>query len=407
MVASSLAILGGRPAFRLPVVVGRPYIGERRQFEALAAEILDRRWLTNNGPVLQAFEQRLVERLDVDYCVAMSNGTLALELAYEMAGLTGEVIVPAFTFVATVHALRRANCTPVFCDIDPQTYCLDASAVTALLTPRTGGIVGVHTWGHACDCDRLQTLADGLGIPLVFDSAHAFGSSYHGDSLAKFGTAAVFSFHATKVLHTFEGGAVATSDGALAERLRQARNFGFCSHDQTVGVGTNAKLTELSAAMGLVNLQHLDEFIAVNKRNYLAYCREFAGIQGIRIVRYAESERYNFHYAIADIDAEQTGLSRDALLATLWAENIRARRYFWPGVHLMEPYRSKNPDAAALLPHTNRAASRVLALPTGADVDEAVIGRVADVVRVILKNPRIVGEAAEAAIAAGRIDIFS
>jgi dTDP-4-amino-4,6-dideoxygalactose transaminase len=381
---SDLAILGGPPAFTDPLHVGRPNIGDRQRFFERLEETLETRWLSNNGPCVQLFEERLCERLGARYCVAVANGTLGLMLAARALGLRGEVIMPAFTFVGTPHALLWQGVTPVFCDIDPETYQMDPRGVESLITPRTTGILGVHLFGRTCDVDALEASARRRGLRLLFDAAHAVGCSIQGRPIGARGDAAVFSFHATKVLNSFEGGAIATDDGDLAEGLRLMRNFGFSDYDQVDCLGINAKLSEPAAAMGLVSLESLDKFLAVNRHNYESYQSTLADIPRIKLLVHDETEASNHHYVIAEVDGEQGGMSRDVLLAVLRAENILARRYFYPGCHRMEPYRSSPPWRDVRLPNTERVAARVLALPTGTAIAQPDIEVIGSVIRIAM-----------------------
>ena len=213
-----MAVFGGAPAFAEKLHVGRPNIGDRDRLLERINDMLDRRWLTNNGVYVQEFERRVAEILGVKHCIAMCNGTVALEIAIRALGLKGEVIVPSFTFVATAHALQWQEITPVFCDIDPPTHTLDPARVEELITPRTTGIIGVHVWGRPCDVERVGGDRPSARSQLLFDAAHAFGCSHHGRMIGGFGDAEVFSFHATKFFNTFEGGAVVTNDDDLATR---------------------------------------------------------------------------------------------------------------------------------------------------------------------------------------------
>ena len=255
-----LAIFGGTPAFQNVLHVGQPNIGNREKFTAQINDILDRRWLTNGGTYVTDFEKRIAATINVRHCVAMCNATVGLEIAIRALGLTGEVIIPSFTFVATANALQWQEITPVFCDIDRNTHSLDPAKVEQLITPRTSGIIGVHLWGKPCDIDGLTELARRRELKLLFDSAHAFGCSYKGRMVGNFGDAEVFSFHATKFLNSLEGGAVVTNDDSLAQKLRLMRNFGFTSYDRTESIGVNGKMNEVSAAMGLTNLDSMDDF---------------------------------------------------------------------------------------------------------------------------------------------------
>jgi dTDP-4-amino-4,6-dideoxygalactose transaminase len=383
---SELAVFGGRPAFEEVLHVGRPNVGDRSAFERRVGDILDRRWLTNAGRYVQEFERRVAELVGVEHCVAMCNATVALEIAIRALGMKGEVIVPSFTFVATAHALQWQEITPVFCDIDPQTHTLDPEKVERMITPRTTGIIGVHLWGQTCDIEALSEVAARRGLKLLFDSAHAFGCSYRGRMIGGFGDAEIFSFHATKFFNTFEGGAVVTNDDELARKVRLMKNFGFAGYDEVTYIGTNGKMSEVSAAMGLTNLESIDEFMAVNRRNYLQYREELVGLEGVRLMHYDEKEACNYQYVVLEIDESKAVVSRDQLMQILWAENVLARRYFYPGCHRMEPYRSYFPHAGVLLPETEQLVTRVLILPTGTSISAGDVSAVCRVIRLAVEN---------------------
>ena len=386
---SQLAVMGGPPLFEAPVHVGKPNLGNRERLLARINEMLDRRWFSNNGPFVQEFEAKVAAFLGVRHCIAMCNGTIALEIAIRAVGLRGEVIVPSFTFVATAHALQWQEITPVFCDIDPRTHLIDPAQVERMITPRTTGIIGVHTWGQPCDIEALTQIASRRNLTLMFDAAHAFGCSYRGKMIGNFGAAEVFSFHATKFFNTFEGGAIATNDGDLAAKIRLMKNFGFHGYDNVEYVGTNGKMTEVSAAMGLTSLESLDEFIDHNRRNYLRYSEELAGVPGVRLLAWDESNGGNYQYIALEIDEELSGISRDQFLRVLHAENVLARRYFYPGCHRMEPYRSFFPHAGLLLPQTERVVRKICVLPTGMAVGETEVAGICQLVQLSVANGRL------------------
>jgi dTDP-4-amino-4,6-dideoxygalactose transaminase len=381
---TDLALFGGKPAFRETLHVGRPNVGNWDRFLRRVNDLWERRWFTNNGPYVREFEQKLVELLGVKHCIPVCNATVAMELAIRALDLRGEVIVPSFTFIATAHALQWQEITPVFCDIDRATHNLDPARVEQMITPRTTGIIGVHIWGRPCDVEALAGLARRHNLKLLFDAAHAFGCSLQGHMVGNFGEAEVFSFHATKFFNTFEGGAIATNNDELAAKIRLMKNFGFQGYDNVIYIGTNGKMTEISAAMGLTELESLEDFIAVNRKNYYAYQEGLKGIPGVTLTRYDEAERCNFHYIILEIDEAAAGLGRDQLIAALHAENVLARRYFFPGCHRMQPYRSFFPQAGLLLPETERLVSRVLNLPNGSSVGAAKIRTICDLIRFTL-----------------------
>lgn len=381
-----LAILGGTPAFPEPLHVGRPNIGDRERLMERIAGVLDRRILTNNGPLVQELEAAIAAHLGVRNCITVCNATIGLEIAIRALGMTGEVIVPALTFVATAHALQWQGITPVFCDIDPVTHTLDPRQVEALITPRTTGIIGVHLWGRPCDTDALAAIAARHNLRLLYDAAHAFSCSANGTMIGNFGDVEVVSFHATKFFNSVEGGAILTNNDELARAMRLMINFGFAGFDRVVSIGTNGKMNELSAAMGLTSLESIDTFIGQNRANYHAYRRELSGIPGITQVMYDEAEQANFQYIVLEIDELHTGISRDELVDMLWAEGVVARRYFFPGCHRMEPYASTMPDIAVRLPHTEAVAARLLSLPTGTAVDAATIATIAGLLRLAVAH---------------------
>lgn len=381
-----LAIFGGEPVFGETLHVGRPNLGDRTAFMARVNDMLDRDWLTNNGPFVQEFEQRLAEYLGVKHCVAMCNATVGLEIAERALGLRGEVIIPSFTFVATAHSLQWQEITPVFCDIDPRTHNIDPERIERLITPRTTGIMGVHVWGRACNVESLQEIAEKHHLKLMFDAAHAFGSTYKGRMIGGFGDLEVLSFHATKFFNSFEGGAVTTNNDELADKIRSMRNFGFAGMDNVTNVGTNGKMSEVSAAMGLTSLESIERFIEANYRNYCAYAKGLANIPGIQLIPYDENEKNNYQYMVIEVNEQIAGISRDTLVQILHAENIRARRYFYPGCHQMEPYRSYFPNAGLLLPETEKLTQMVLQLPTGTTLSEEHVDRICGLIRLIVSR---------------------
>ena len=383
--SQDLAINGAPPAFEQQLHVGRPNIGSRELFMKYVDDIFERRWLTNNGPMVHQLEQRVAELHSVKHCVAMCNGTVALEIAIRALGLEGEVIVPSYTFIATAHALHWQAITPVFADIDPVTHNLDPTAVRRMITPRTTGIIGLHLWGRGAPVDELQAIANEYGLKLMFDAAHAFGCSYRGKMIGNFGACEVLSFHATKFFNTFEGGAVVTNDDELAKTMRLMRNFGFAGLDNVVHPGINGKMIEVAAAMGLVNLDAIDEVIAVNRRNHQAYREALSDLLGVSLLTFDEAERNNYQYVVIEL-GEGCPVSRDLIIKALHAENIRARKYFWPGCHKMQPYRELYPHAGLLLPNTRLVAERVIVLPTGTAMDGAMVNTVASVVRVLVEG---------------------
>ncbi len=383
---SDLAVFGGEPTFTEAIHVGRPNVPDRALLLERINDVLDRQWFTNDGPYVRELETNLAEFLGVRHCIAMCNGTIALEIAIRATELTGEVIVPSFTFIATAHALQWQGITPVFCDVAPGTHHLDPKRVEELITPRTTGILGVHVWGQACEIEALEEIADRHDLVLLFDAAHAFACSHNSRMIGSFGRAEVFSFHATKFFNTFEGGAITTNDDDLAHKMRFMRNFGFAGYDDVQYIGTNGKMNEISAAMGLTLFDGLDNIVQRNKQNYHIYQEQLGGLPGVQFIEYDESERCNYQYIILEIDEDVAGISRDSLVKILHAENVLARRYFYPGCHQMEPYRSYFPHAGLLLPLTNKLVTQVMALPTGVSVQPEDVVKVCDIIRFALSH---------------------
>jgi dTDP-4-amino-4,6-dideoxygalactose transaminase len=335
---------------------------------------------------VQEFEQRVADFIGVKHCIAMCNATIGLEIAIKATGLSGEVIVPSFTFIATPHALQWQGIRPVFCDVDPLTHNIDPAQLEKLITPKTSGILAVHLWGRPCNIESLAEIARRHRLTLLFDAAHAFACSYEGRAIGSFGDAEVFSFHATKFFNTFEGGAVTTNDDELAAKMRLMKNFGFAGYDQVIYLGTNGKMNEVSAAMGLTSLESLDDFVTTNRRNYELYRRELSGTRGLRLIDYDSTERNNYQYIVLEIDQAETGIGRDEMMSFLWAENVIARRYFYPGCHRMEPYHNLCPGAGVQLPVTEELAERVLLLPNGTAVGEKEILAICEIIRFAAAN---------------------
>ena len=350
-----------------------------------------RRWFTNAGPLTREFERALRDYLGVAHCVVTSSGTLALSVLTKALGLTGEVIIPSFTFISTAHTLVWNGLKPVFCDVDAKTWNLCPDHCSTLLTSKTSAIIATHLWGHACDIERLEEIARKSGIHLLFDAAHAIGCTHSRSLIGGFGGAEVFSFHATKSLHTCEGGAITTNDGVLAESLRRMRAFGVGGLGSFGSPGTNAKMSELHAAMGLTNLEVLDKNIRQSRLRFETYDRQLRHLSGFSLFRPRDGETSNYGYVVARISAQQFGLPASTIAKLLQAENILARRYFYPGAHNSEPHRSLDPGCGALLPNTKLACEQVLVLPGGAGIGIEDVAVVCDLLQFVAVNAERIG----------------
>lgn len=345
---------------------------------------LEQNQLTNNGPRIKEFEAALASYLGTKEFITVNNATnglmavaKALDLGVDPA--KRHIILPSFTFCATVNAMVWMGLIPVFCDIDPNTYQLDRDQVRKLISPNVCAILGVHVYGLTADLDALQEIATGAGIPLFFDAAHAFGASFKSKKIGNYGCCEVFSFHATKAFNTFEGGGVATNDSRLADRLRKLNNFGFVGYDNIGDIGINSKMSEINAIQGLVMLKHYNSIVEHNKRNYDVYRGILGATRNIKFLDHQEGS--NFHYIVIELESPEL---RDRLVDTMLEHNVTLRKYFSPGVHKMTPYQAGFKSVE--LPNTDFAADRVICLPSGLHVSDADAHRIAIAINEILEQ---------------------
>lgn len=378
-----LGAFGGAPAFAEPLPVGQLYVPDWDKAEAVFREIFRRRYFTNHGPLVRELDKRLAAYLEVGHAVCVTNGTVALMVALKALDLRGEVIVPAFTFPATVQSLTWAGLTPVFCDVDPATHNITADLAGPLVTDRTTAILGVHVWGRACDPDGLEALCAKRGLALLYDAAHGIDCTYRGRRIGGFGKVETFSFHATKVFSAAEGGCLTTNDDALADRIRAVRNFHLTEGKANVSLRINGKMTEAQAAMGLLALDDLPRNVAHNSSIWNVYRKRAADWRGVRFVDTAGGERSNFQYAVLEVDPANCPLQRDTLYRLLRTENVLARRYFMPGVHRTPPYCD---EFRGVLPVTDSLCARLLQLPVGAAVTTDSASTICDLVQFYLEN---------------------
>ena len=353
--------------------VGQPNLLDMYGFLRLAKKIWRSGRLTNDGPIVQEFEEAVANVLNVKHAVAVNNATTGLQVAAKAMFLTGEVIVPSFTFVGTVGALAWIGLTPVFCDIDPNTLCLDLDEVRRLITEKTTAVLGVHLFGRPCAPDQLEDIAYQHHLRLIFDAAHAFGVTYGGRNIGTFGDCEVFSFHATKFVHSFEGGVITTNNDRVATALRLRRNYGFVRETVTAVAGTNAKMSEIHAAMGLISLKSMDWIRAVNRANYEQYYELLSDVAGVYMRETSRPDNGgNYQYVVLEIPE-----GRDALYDKLQAEGVMARRYFHPGCHRLRPW----VEDRIGLPVTEKISSRLLCLPNGVAVLHRDVERVCNIIR--------------------------
>lgn len=340
--------------------------------------IWDSRWLTNMGPKHKKFQADLIDYLGIDKIDLFCNGHLALEMAVQAMHLTGEVITTPFTFASTTHAIVRNGLTPVFCDIDPVTYTMDTSKIEALITDKTSAIIPVHVYGNICNIEEIERIAKKHNLKVIYDAAHAFGVKYKGIGIGNFGDASMFSFHATKVFHSIEGGAVCFHNQAFGDELYRLKNFGIENQETVSLIGGNAKMNEFSAAMGICNLRHLDEEIAKRRLAVEQYRKRLNHIEGITLCPLQKDVETNYAYFPVVFDKELFGLSRDEVMEKLAGEGIGARKYFYPITNSFDCYNDRN--AQEETPVAYDVSMKVLTLPLFADLDVETADRICDII---------------------------
>lgn len=354
-----IAALGGAPAFQSPLHVAQVNLPAWEKVEEMFKGVFGRHYFANHGPLVTELDRVLSETLQVEHAISVTNGTMALMLLARSLDLPGEVIVPSFTFPATIQALTWAGLDPVFCDIDSESHTITAELVEQKITNRTVAVMGVHLWGRACEPESLTMLCENYGLKLIFDAAHGIGCKHKGRFFGGFGSGEAFSFHATKVLNGAEGGCITTNDADLADRLMTMRNFHPSETYTNVPLRFNAKMSEAQAAMTLLSLKELKYNIAANKGRYQAYMKGLAEIPGLSCIEYIEEN--NYQYIVVEVDDEIFGLSRDDLVDALKLENILCRKHFYPGVHNWPKYKLES----LFLGNTEVLCKKIMQLPNG------------------------------------------
>jgi len=393
MRATKPAILGGAPRFEqfVPIL----YPNTPPLDDGLLEELSDlfRSGMLTKGKHLSRLEALVGERLGVAHAIAVSSCTVGLLLVYDALGLSGEVIVPSFTFMATVHPLMWVGAQPEFVDVDPNTWCLDPNAVRATITDRTTGIVAVHNFGNPAAVSELEAIARSSGVPLVFDSAHAFGSLYRGSPIGGFGAAEVFSLTPTKPVVAGEGGIIATNDADLADHVRLAREYGNPGDYGSEIPGLNARMAEFNALVARRSLDSLEDNIARRLDLAKLYTKRLGVIPGITFQDVSSADRSTYKDLSVRIDEDSFGLSRDELAAALRAENIDTRKYHDPPVHTHKSYRHLYGRFRKSLPVTDHLAPRCLSLPIWSRMDPFIVEEIANAIERLHVNARHVREA--------------
>jgi dTDP-4-amino-4,6-dideoxygalactose transaminase len=362
------------------VFVNQPTLPELSEFIPLLEEIWKSKNLTNMGKFHQELEKQLCDYLGVEHISLFANGTLALIAALQVMRISGEVITTPYSFVATTHALKWNGITPVFCDIEPNTYNLDPTKIENLITPKTTAIVPVHIYGNPCDVQKIEEIADIYGLKVIYDSAHAFGVKLQNESILNFGDLSVLSFHATKIFNTFEGGAVICHDEKTKKRIDYLKNFGFADETTVIAPGINAKMNEMQAAIGLLQLKDVEANIQKRKQIAELYKTAFEKIGGISFISDMENVKHNYAYFPIFLNKNTFGISRDDLYYKLRENNIFARRYFYPLISQFQPYKGLDSSNPENLPVATRVTEQVISLPIYADLDIEDAERVVEIV---------------------------
>ncbi|MHB8950777.1 MAG: dTDP-4-amino-4,6-dideoxy-D-glucose aminotransferase VioA [Rhodoferax sp.] len=363
-----------------PIYVTQPTLPPLEEFIPYLEEIWANKILTNGGPFHQQLEKALCDYLGVKHLALFSNGTLGLVTALQALRVTGEVITTPYSFVATAHSLLWNGIKPVFVDVDPNTLNLDPARIEAAITPHTTAIMPVHCYGHPCDVQAIQKIADNYNLKVIYDAAHAFGVRDEGGSVLRHGDLSVLSFHATKVFNTFEGGAIICPDAKTKQRIDHLKNFGFVDETTVVAPGINGKMSEINAAFGMLQLQHVDAALAKRQRIDAAYREALQGVPGIRCLQDAGEKVANYSYFPLLVEADYP-LSRDALYQKLKDNNIYARRYFYPLITDFPMYRGMPSAHRENLPIATAAAQKVICLPIYPALTPQDQQRVIDIVR--------------------------
>ena len=360
-----------------PILVTSPLLPDLQEFNLYLQQIWDSRWLTNNGSMHQKLEQTLAEYLGVEYISLFTNGTLPLITALQALGLTkGEVITTPYSFVATTHSIWWNGLTPVFVDVEPTTGNMDPSKIEDVITPNTVAIMPVHVYGQPCDDERIYAIAKSHNLKVIYDAAHAFGVRKEGKSVLNWGDISTISFHATKVYGTVEGGALICHSAEMKYHIDNLKNFGFRGETTIVAPGINGKMDEMRAAFGLLNLKQVDTAIDKRRKIAIQYRVAIDQIEGLTYLLEHPNIRYNYGYFPIFIDEAKYGMSRDALYEKLKANNIFARRYFYPLISTLNPYKEYPSASPDNLPVAAKMANEVLCLPMHHELSEKDVERV-------------------------------
>jgi dTDP-4-amino-4,6-dideoxygalactose transaminase len=365
-----------------PILVTQPFLPPLEEFNEYLKQIWESKWLTNNGRFHQELEKALCEYLGVNYISLFSNGTLALITALQALKITGEVITTPYSFVATTHALWWNNIKPVFVDIDPTTLNLNPEKIEAAITPKTTAIMPVHVYGNPCNVQKINEIADTYGLKVIYDAAHTFGVTINNNSVLNFGDLSVMSFHATKVYNTFEGGAIVCHDEATKKRIDFLKNFGFANETTVVAPGINAKMNEVQAAMGLLQLKYIDGNIEKRKKIAGHYRKNLKSIDGITFLNDMPGVRHCYSYFPILVNHEKYGKTRDELYEELKKNNIFGHRYFYPLISQFPTYSGLDSALPGKLPVAEKITEQVICLPIYSDLEIQIAEKITNLIKI-------------------------
>lgn len=379
MSTTDFALFGAPPAFDKPLPVGQLYFPSWERYEEAFRGIFERQYYTEYGPLNQQLEQKLQQFLGVKHAICVTNATIGLMMVVDAMGLSGKVILPGFAFIAAAQSLTWAGLEPVFCDVDPDTHQIALDQIAPLIDKGVSAIMGVHLWGGACEPKVLAELAETNGVQLYFDAAYAFGCAVDGVRVGNFGRAEVLSFHQTNILNATEGGCICTNDDELAARLRTMRSTAGAGKPVEVNKTVNGRMSEAQAAIALMSLEDFPANQQNNQTLYQLYEAHLAAIPGLQLVKPSGVSFSNYQNVVCNVDERAFGLSRDVLIALLKAENVNARRDFYPGMHRSIPYMQELPQYLERLSNTDSLSASCIQLPIGALISAQDVERICDI----------------------------
>lgn len=383
---SDLSIFGGTPIINKQVHYGQLYFPNWHDTQKLFQGIFERRYFANHGPLVRELDKIIAEYLGVRHAVCVTNETIALMVAAKALDLRGEIIVPAFTYPSTVQAMNWSGLVPIFCDVDPYTHTLTAELISPLINEKTSAVLGVHTWGNPCDPENIQKLCQTNKIAIIYDASDAFGCNYKNIKIGNFGNVECFSFHSSKLINGIEGGCLTTNDDELAARIRTVRNFHVSESFSKVPLRINGKMSEAQAALVLLGLKNVENNLDHNRSIFETYQNHCEHIQGIKLIKPIVESANNYQNAVVEVVHDQTPLSRDQLLSIFEAEHVEVKRYFFPGVHNIVPYKPISPSHAYKLPVTDNLCNSCMQLPIGSQISIELALKISKTLDFIFKN---------------------